>query len=101
MTTYTEMMKFVGQRGMLTDGRGIEYEVEVDDVRVTFGNLHLHVKPLAGNGDAWIEVSSLRVLPAATASRRRPCPTKCPCLCHDTGGGAHGHHGRPCAGKLS
>lgn len=31
--------------------------------------------------------------------RRKSCPPKCPCICHDTGGGWHMHPGRPCPGK--
>lgn len=31
--------------------------------------------------------------------RRPPCPVECTCICHDTGGGNHDHHGKPCPGK--
>ncbi len=29
----------------------------------------------------------------------KKCPIDCQCLCHDTGGGVHDHHGEPCPGK--
>lgn len=32
-------------------------------------------------------------------ARMRKCRIDCPCLCHDTQGGAHDHHGCPCPGK--
>ena len=31
----------------------------------------------------------------------RKCRKDCTCLCHDTGGGVHDHHGRPCPGKYA
>jgi len=34
------------------------------------------------------------------SGKRRPCPTSCSCLCHDTGGGVHDHPGAPCPGKV-
>lgn len=27
------------------------------------------------------------------AARRGPCPVKCPCICHDSGGADYGMHG--------
>lgn len=27
------------------------------------------------------------------AARKGPCPVKCPCICHDTGGADYGMHG--------
>lgn len=30
----------------------------------------------------------------------RKCSIDCGCLCHDTQGGCHDHHGQPCPGKF-
>jgi hypothetical protein len=32
--------------------------------------------------------------------RRRRCPFRCDCICHDTLGSGHDHEGEPCPGKV-
>jgi hypothetical protein len=61
--TASEMMKHIGQVGVVTMG-ALRFEVVVIDCRVRFGSLDYQVEPLAGGGTAWMRETSVSQLRA-------------------------------------
>jgi len=55
MTT-KEMMAVIGTNAVITMEK-IKIEVEVMDARQNFGRTEYLVKPLAGAGEQWVEIS--------------------------------------------
>jgi hypothetical protein len=49
--------KYVGQKGHI-NLRGLQIEVEIEDVRQVWGKVQLQVHPIAGANSVWIELES-------------------------------------------
>lgn len=58
MTT-REQMNWIGRRALLRLDPML-IEVTVNDVKVSYGNVRFLVQPVAGQGEKWIEASSLK-----------------------------------------
>lgn len=54
MATVKEMMQDIGKRGSFYAG-GLRIEVEIIDVKISFGSQRWQVKPVAGDGEVWVE----------------------------------------------
>lgn len=54
MATVKEMMKDIGKKGSIYLG-GLRVQVEVLDVKMSYGSSRWQVKPVAGDGEIWVE----------------------------------------------
>ncbi len=56
--TYKEAAKLIGRKGRYGHG-SMRFEVEVLDVRESFGRTDLQVRPVAGAGTGWISYDKI------------------------------------------
>lgn len=54
MTTVKDLAPLLGMAGWLGVEGGLNVEVQVTDVRVTFGQIQVEVTPIAGHGSTWV-----------------------------------------------
>jgi hypothetical protein len=57
MTT-TDKIKIIGKTGLLAVN-GLKFEVEILDVRDSFGRTDYKVKPVSGEGTRWVSSESV------------------------------------------
>jgi hypothetical protein len=50
----TELEKLVGRTGTLDIPGGMRVQVKILEVKQTYGRLRVRVRPVAGDGEAWI-----------------------------------------------
>ena len=66
--TVAQMAKMIGTLWMLSDGKGLRFTVRVQDMRM--GGWHMPqclVSPVDGNGERWVDMTSLSGSPAPKA----------------------------------
>lgn len=59
MSSILELAKLVGQQGLVQAGQYFKVQVQVLDVAIIHGRTRVLVQPLAGSGNAWIDLSLL------------------------------------------
>ena len=88
---YTDCPTFIRSRNKWGDNRNTPW---------IGAALQGKVDPLGTDICGWCQqVWKARHQTSDEQTRRKPCPVKCPCICHDTGGSGHDHYGQPCPGK--
>ena len=60
--THKEMEKLIESKWMLSDGKGLSFTVTVDDMREVWGKAQCLVSPMDGNGERWVDMTSLSVI---------------------------------------
>ena len=65
--TVAQMAKMIGTLWMLSDGKGLRFTVTVNDMREVWGKPQCLVSPVDGNGDRWVDMTSLSGSPAPKA----------------------------------
>ena len=65
--TVAQMAKMIGTLWMLSDGKGLRFTVTVNDMREVWGKPQCKVSPVDGNGERWVDMTSLSALPAPKA----------------------------------
>ena len=66
--THKEMAKLIESKWMLSDGKGLSFTVTVEDMQM--GGWHMPqclVSPVDGNGERWVDMTSLSAVPAPKA----------------------------------
>jgi hypothetical protein len=58
--TVKEMAQYLGRSGCYRV-QGMEVAVEVTDARVTFGQVHLQIRPVSGTGSQWVARDSVQI----------------------------------------
>jgi len=57
-----EMAKVLGKAARWNvDGRALEVDVRIVDVRSAYGNLRYQIQPLSGTGTRWVNASTVTV----------------------------------------
>jgi len=61
--TIVEMANLVGRKALIRMGgkNTLEIEVSIVDVRQSWGDTQVKLEPIAGNGFAWVSLSSVRM----------------------------------------
>jgi|TARA_R110000737_G_scaffold83245_2_gene115688 hypothetical protein len=61
--TIVEMANLVGRKALIRMGgkNTLEIEVSIVDVRQSWGDTQVKLEPIAGNGFAWMALSSVRM----------------------------------------
>ena len=65
--TVKEMEKMIGTLWLLSDGKGLQFSVRVEDMREVWGKPQCLVSPVDGNGERWVDMTSLSGSPAPKA----------------------------------
>ena len=65
--TVKEMEKLIESKWLLSDGKGLRFTVRIEDMRENWGKAQCLVSPVDGNGERWVDMTSLSALPAAKA----------------------------------
>ena len=66
--THKEMAKLIESKWMLSDGKGLSFTVTVEDMQMGGWNTpRCLVSPVDGNGERWVNLTSLSALPAPKA----------------------------------
>ena len=65
--THKEMAKLIESKWLLSDGKGLSFTVTVEDMREVWGKPQCLVSPVDGNGERWVDMTSLSALPAPKA----------------------------------
>jgi hypothetical protein len=60
MKSIRELAALIGTRGSVNVRADVWMIVEVDDVRVAYGETQLRVTPVAGHGYMWVNASNVR-----------------------------------------
>lgn len=50
----SELMKYIGKRGMLNCEKSLQVTVKILDAKQAYGQLLLNVHPENGNGNVWV-----------------------------------------------
>ena len=66
--THKEMAKLIESKWMLSDGKGLSFTVTVIDMRENWGKPQCKVSPVDGNGERWVDLTSLSAIPAAATT---------------------------------
>lgn len=62
--TATQMIPAVGTQVEIKTGVGtVTVLCDVRDVKTVYGSIRLLVSPVAGSGNAWVEMSRIRAIP--------------------------------------
>lgn len=62
--TSAKLAKLVGKNGvarLVAGSTTLQVEVEIRDARSAFGRLDVLVRPIAGEGEAWVSLDSVTV----------------------------------------
>ena len=62
--TVAQMAKMIGTLWRLSDGKGLSFTVTVNDMREVWGKPQCKVSPVDGNGERWVDMTSLSAIPA-------------------------------------
>ena len=62
--TVAQMAKMIGTLWLLSDGKGLRFTVTVNDMREVWSKPQCLVSPVDGNGERWVDLTSLSALPA-------------------------------------
>ena len=65
--TVKEMEKMIGTLWLLSDGKGLQFSVRVEDMREVWGKPQCLVSPVDGHGERWVDMTSLSGSPAPKA----------------------------------
>ena len=66
--TAKEMTKLIESKWLLSDGKGLSFTVTVEDMQMGGCNTpRCLVSPLDGNGERWVNLTSLSAIPAPKA----------------------------------
>ena len=65
--TVKEMEKMIGTLWLLSDGKGLQFSVRVEDMREVWGKPQCLVSPVDGYGERWVDMTSLSGSPAPKA----------------------------------
>ena len=65
--THKEMAKLIESKWMLSDGKGLRFSVRIEDMREVWGKPQCKVSPVDGNGERWVDMTSLSAIPAPKA----------------------------------
>ena len=65
--THKEMAKLIESKWMLSDGKGLQFSVRIEDMRENWGKAQCLVSPMDGSGERWVDMTSLSVILAAKA----------------------------------
>ena len=66
--THKEMAKLIESKWMLSDGKGLSFTVTVEDMQMGGWNTpRFLVSPVDGNGERWVNLTSLSAIPAPKA----------------------------------
>ena len=67
--TVAQMAKMIGTLWMLSDGKGLSFTVTVEDMQMGGWNTpRCLVSPMDGNGERWVDMTSLSAIPAAATT---------------------------------
>jgi hypothetical protein len=55
----TELHKMIGQTGAMSLRDGCDVDVQIVDVKVSYGSVRYQVEPVAGSGSCWISADTL------------------------------------------
>lgn len=56
----SEFAKLIGQRRVYPIG-GIEFDVDIIDVKMSYGMINVQIRPVSGYGLKWVALSSLKI----------------------------------------
>ena len=65
--TVAQMAKMIGTLWLLSDGKGLRFTVRIEDMREVWGKAQCLVSPMDGNGERWVDMTSLSVILAPKA----------------------------------
>ena len=50
-----EIEKYVGKKGFIKVNNTMNVEVEIKDVKLSYGNYRFLISPISGNGSSWVQ----------------------------------------------
>lgn len=58
--TIRELAQLIGQRGAYNVAKDMWINVEVEDVRISYGDTHLLITPVSGTGSIWVLAANVK-----------------------------------------
>ncbi len=54
-----QLEKYVGKIAIINED-GLKFEVEVKDIKTSYGRMRYLVSPVSGTGERWVEILTLK-----------------------------------------